>query len=106
MTSSNTSVEFPIASTRLRSLIVKKHISTIYTQMTQEKKAVPQLTKMILFNISQIFQINQIYFQQYPILHNHPDPSFTNVMLQLKRIILLSDQNLFPETYLIEHVLC
>ena len=68
---SNTSIEIPIASTRLRSLILKKHISTLYTQMTQEKKADPQLTKMILFNIFQIFQ--KINFQQYLILHNHPD---------------------------------
>ena len=73
MTSSNTSVEFPIASTRLRSLILNKHVSTSCTQMTQEKKADPQLTKMILFNIFQIFQINKVNFQQYLILHNHPD---------------------------------
>ena len=73
MTSSNNSVEFPIASTRLRSLILKKHISTLYTQITQEEKADPQLTKLILFKMFQIFQINKINFQQYPILHNHPD---------------------------------
>ena len=72
MTSSNTSVEFLIASTRLRSLILKKHISTLYTQITR-KKADPQLTKMILFNMFQVFQINKIIFQQYLILHNHPD---------------------------------
>ena len=44
--------------------------------MTQENKADPQLTKMILFNIFQTFQtfqINKINFQQYLILHNHPD---------------------------------
>ena len=41
--------------------------------MTQEKKADPQLTKMILFNIFQLFQTNKINFQQYLILHNHPD---------------------------------
>ena len=73
MTSSNTTVEFPIASTRLRSLILKKHISTLYTQITQEKKADPQLTKIILFKMFQIFQINKMNFQQYLILHNHPD---------------------------------
>ena len=73
MTSSNTSVEFPIASTRLRSLILKKHISTLYTQMTQQKIADPQLMKMIVFKIFQIFQINKTNFQQYLILHNHPD---------------------------------
>ena len=41
--------------------------------MTQDNKADPQLTKMILFNIFQIFQMNKINFQQYLILHNHPD---------------------------------
>ena len=41
--------------------------------MTQAKKADPQLTKMILFNIFQIFQINKINFQQYLTLHNHPN---------------------------------
>ena len=70
---SNKAIQLPIASTRLRSLILKKHLSTLYTQRTQEKKADPQLTKMILFNIFQIFQINKINFQQYLILHNHPD---------------------------------
>ena len=73
MTSSNTSLEFPIASTRLQSLILKKHISTLHTQITQEKKADPQLTKMILCNMFQVFHINKINFQQYLILHNHPD---------------------------------
>ena len=70
---SNNALELPIASTRLRSLILKKHLSMLYTQMTQQNKADPQLTKMILFNIFQIFQINKINFQQYVILHNHPD---------------------------------
>ena len=45
----------------------------LYTQMTQENKADPQLPKMILFSIFQIFQINKIIFQQYHILHIHPD---------------------------------
>ena len=39
--------------------------------MLQEKKADPQLTKMILFKMFQIFQINKMNFQQYLILHNH-----------------------------------
>ena len=74
MTSQDTSVvELPIASTRLRSLILKKHILTLYTQLTQEKKADPILTRMILFNVFQIFQINRINFEQYLKLHNHPD---------------------------------
>ena len=65
---SNTSVEFPIASTRLRSLILKKHISTLYTQMTQEKKADPQLMKMILFNKFQRFQIKKNKFSAKPYI--------------------------------------
>ena len=74
MTLQDTSVaEFPIASTRRRSLILKKHISTLYTQLTQEKKADPILTRMILFNMFQIFQINKINFEQYLKLHNHSD---------------------------------
>ena len=74
MTSQDTSVvAFPIASTRLQSLILKKHISTLYTQLTQEKNADLILTRMILFNIFQIFQINKINFEQYLNLHNHPD---------------------------------
>ena len=66
-------VEFPIAPTRLRSLILKKHISTLYTQLTKEKKADPQLTRMILFNMLQIFQINKINFEQNFKLHLHPE---------------------------------
>ena len=71
MTSQDTSVVvFPIASARLRSLILKKHIST---QLTQEKKADPILTQMILFNMFQKFQINKINFKQYLKLHSHPN---------------------------------
>ena len=73
MTSSHDIVDFPIASTRLRSLILKKHMSTLYTQLTQEKMADPHLTRMILLNMFQIFQINKITFAQYLKLHNHPD---------------------------------
>ena len=74
MTSDDTSVvEFPIASTRLRSLILKKHIATLYTQLTQEKTADPILTRMLLFNLFQIFQINKINFEQYLKLRKHPD---------------------------------
>ena len=66
-------VDFPIASTRLRSLILKKHMSTLYTELTQEKKEDPHLTRMILLSMFQIFQINKINFAQYLKLHNHPD---------------------------------
>ena len=74
MTSQDTSVvEFPIASTRLRSLILKKHMSTLYTQITQEKKADLHLTRLILLNMFQIFQINKIKFEQNLKLHKHTD---------------------------------
>ena len=74
LTSHDTSVvEFPIPSTRLRSLILKKYMSTLYTQLTQEKKADPHLTRMILLNMFQIFQINKINFEQYLKLQKHPD---------------------------------
>ena len=46
--------------------------------MTQENKADPQLTKMILFIIFQFFQKNKINFQHYLILHNHPDTFIHN----------------------------
>ena len=79
MTSQDTSVvEFPIASTRLRSLILKKHMSTLYTQITQEKNADPHLTRMILSIMFQIFQINKIYFEQNLKLHKHPDTFIQN----------------------------
>ena len=76
MTSSHDTsiVDFPIASTRLRSLILKKHMSTLYTQITQE--ADPHLTRMILLNMFQIFQISKTNFAQYLKLHkHHPDTS-------------------------------
>ena len=79
MTSQNTSVvEFPIPSTRLRSLILKKHMSTLYTRNTQEKGVDPNLTRMIILNMFQIFQINTINFEQYLKLHNHPDTFIQN----------------------------
>ena len=44
MTAQDTSeIQFPIASLRLRSLILKRHMSTLYTQLTQEKKSRSQL---------------------------------------------------------------
>ena len=66
-------VDFPIASIRLRSLVLEKHMSTLYTQPTQEKKADPHLIRMILLNMFHIFQINKINFAQYLKLHKHPD---------------------------------
>ena len=85
------SIALPFASTGLRSLILKKHLSTLYTQMTNDKQADQNLTRMILLNIFQRFQINKINFLQYLHLHNHPDTSDTfvpkcNAMTQTKTI--------------------
>ena len=48
-------------------------MSTLYSQITQEKRVDPNLTQMILLNMFQIFQSNKIYFEQYLKLHKHPD---------------------------------
>ena len=104
MTSQDASVvEFPIASTRLRSLSLKKHISTLYNQLTQEKKADPHLTRMILLNMFQIFQINKISSDTSNYI-NIPIHSFKIVIPQLRRSILLSNQSPSLETYPIECV--
>ena len=63
----------PIVSTRLRALILKKHLSTFYTQLTKEKKSDPHLTILILLNMFQKFQITKINFEQYLKLHKHSD---------------------------------
>ena len=101
----NNSIQLPIGSTRLRSLILKKHLSTLYTQMTQNNKADPQLTKMILFNIFQIFQINKINFQQYLILHNHTDTFIHKCDATTQTDYTTIRPKAFPKTYPIEHVL-
>ena len=64
---------FPIVSTRLRTLIVKKQLSTRYTQVTQDEKADPkQDTNDPLENVPNIPN-QQINFMQYLHLHSHPD---------------------------------
>ena len=73
LNSSMTSSKFSIGSTQLRTLILKKHLSTLYTQVTQEDKIDPILTRMIRLNMFQIFQINERNFMQYIHIHNHPD---------------------------------
>ena len=50
-------------------------MSTLYTQITQEKKTDPHLTRMILLNM---FQINKINIEQYLKLHKHPDKFIQN----------------------------
>ena len=62
-----------ISSARLRSLILKKHLTTLNAQLKTDKKADPHLTRMILLNMFQIFQITRINFDQYLQIHKHPD---------------------------------
>ena len=62
-----------ISSARLRSLILKKHLTTLNAQLKTDKKADPQLTRMILLNMFQIFQITRVNFDQFLNIHKHPD---------------------------------
>ena len=62
-----------ISSARLRSLILKKHLTTLNAQLRTEKKADPHLTRMILLNMFQILQITRINFDQYLHIHKHSD---------------------------------
>ena len=62
-----------ISSARLRSLILKKHLTTLNAQLKTDKKADPHLTRMILLNMFQIFQITRVNFDQYLNIHKHPD---------------------------------
>ena len=62
-----------ISSARLRSLILKKHLTTLNPQLKTDKKADPHLTRMILLNMFQIFQITRINFDQYLQIHKHLD---------------------------------
>ena len=62
-----------IPSARLRTLILKKHLTTLYAQLKTDEKADPNLTRVILLNIFQIFQITRINFHQYLQIHKHPD---------------------------------
>ena len=62
-----------ISSARLQSWILKKHSTTLNAQLKTDKKADPHLTRMILLNMFQIFQIPRINFDQYLHIHKHPD---------------------------------
>ena len=62
-----------IPSARLRSLILEKHLTTLNAQLKANQKADPHLTRMILLNMFQIFQITRINFDQYLQIHKHPD---------------------------------
>ena len=63
----------PVPSTRLRSLILKKHLTTFYAKLTNERRADPHLTRLILLNMFQILQVTKINFDHYLKLHKHPD---------------------------------
>ena len=62
-----------IPSARLRSLILKKHLTTLNAQLKTNQKADPHLTRMTLLNMFQIFQITRINFDQCLQIHKHPD---------------------------------
>ena len=62
-----------VASSRLRSLILKKRLTTLNAQLKTDKKEDPHLTRMILLNMFQISQITRINFDQYLQIHKHPD---------------------------------
>ena len=62
-----------IPSAQLRSLILKKHLTTLNAQLKTDKKADPHLTRMILLNMFQIFQITRINFDHKHQIHKHPD---------------------------------
>ena len=60
-------------SARLQSLILKKHLTTLNAQLKTDQKADLHLTRLILLNMFQIFQITRINFDQYLQIHKHPD---------------------------------
>ena len=62
-----------VSSARLRSLIPKKHLTTLNAQLKTDQKADPHLTRLILLHMFQIFQITRINFDQYLQIHKHPD---------------------------------
>ena len=62
-----------VSSARLRSLILKKHLTTVNAHLKTDQKADPHLTRLILLNMFQIFQITRINFDQYLQIHKHPD---------------------------------
>ena len=81
----------------------KTSINVIYTDYTREKGRSTTNENDSLQYVPNIPTKQNTFSAIYCIII--PKPSLTNVMLQLKRNILLSDQNPFPKIYLIEHVL-
>ena len=73
MTSSN-SIQLPIASTRLRSLILQKtFIHVIYTNDPRKQGRSTTNEDDFLQYIPNLPKKNKIKFQQNLVLHNHPD---------------------------------
>ena len=62
-----------IPSTRLQSLILKKHLTTLNAQPKTNQKADLHLQRMILLNMFQIFQITRINFDQNLQIHKDSD---------------------------------
>ena len=62
-----------ISSARLRSLILKKHLTPINAKLKTDQKADAHHTRLIMLNMFQIFQITRINFDQYLQIHKHPD---------------------------------
>ena len=52
-----------IPSARLRSLILKKHLTTLNAQLKTNQKADLHFTRMILLNMFQMFQITRMNFE-------------------------------------------
>ena len=51
----------------------ENYLTTLNAQLRTDKKAGPHLTRIILLNMFQIFQITRINFDQYLHIHKHPD---------------------------------
>ena len=94
-----------IPSARLRSLILEKHLTTLNAQLKTNQKADPHLTRLIMLNMFQIFQITRINFDQYLQIHKHPDTYLTQRDALPKQSILPSSPNIYYEIYLTECVL-
>ena len=95
----------PVVSAQLGALILKKHLSTFYTQLGKAKKSDRHLTRLILLNMFQIFQITKSILNNISDYINTLIHSQTNIMQQLKQTLLQLDQNLSPELNPTDHAL-
>ena len=94
----------PVVSTRLRALILKKHLSKFYTQLTKEKKSDPHLSRLILLNMFQRFQITRINFEQYLKLHKQSDTFTTQCDATTQTDHTTIRPKLSPEINTTDHV--